>query len=56
MMHIKFKYKDSLSEWKWREQECTVSSVAECKKLYGLGIDCEYQIISVEEVNDREDK
>jgi hypothetical protein len=56
MVHIKFKYKDSLSNWEWREQECTVSSVAECKKLYGLGIDCEYQIISVEEVNNRKDK
>ena len=50
MVHIKFKYKDFLSDWEWREQKCTVSSVAECKKLYGLGIDCEYQIISVEEV------
>ena len=53
MVHIKFKYKDSLSDWEWREQECIASSVSECKKLYGLGIDCEYQIISVEEVNDR---
>jgi len=50
MVYIKFKYKDFLSDWEWREQECIVSSVSECKKLYGLGIDCEYQIILVEEV------
>lgn len=49
MLRIKFKYADALSGWEWREQECVVSSVAECKKIYGLGIDCEYQIISVEE-------
>lgn len=50
MLHIKFKYRDEMSNWEWREQECTVESVVECKKLYGLGVDCEYQIISVEEV------
>ena len=50
MLRIKFKYADAMSNWQWREQECIVSSVAECKRIYGLGIDCEYQIISVEEV------
>ena len=50
MLRIKFRYADALSGWEWREQECVVSSVAECKEIYGLGIDCEYQIISVEEV------
>lgn len=50
MVHIEFEYADSLSNWEWRKQECTVSSVEECKRIYGLGIDCEYRITKVEEV------
>ena len=50
MLHIVFEYADEMSKWEWRRQECTVSSVEQCKKLYGLGIDCEYRIISIEEV------
>lgn len=50
MLHIKFRYADAMSHWEWREQECFVSSVAECKRIYGLGIDCDYEIISIEEV------
>lgn len=50
MVHVKFRYADALSGWEWREQECTVSSVNECKRIYGLGVDCEYEIISIEEV------
>lgn len=51
MLRIKFRYCDELSNWEWCEQECVVSSISECKKLYGLGIDCEYQIISVEDLD-----
>lgn len=50
MLRIKFRYADAYSNWEWRNQECTVSSVAECKRIYGLGIDCDYEIISVEEI------
>lgn len=50
MLHIKFEYADAMSGWKWKKQECVVSSVAECKRLYGLGIDCNYRIISIEEI------
>ena len=50
MLRIKFRYADAYSNWEWRNQECTVSSVAECKRIYGLGIDCNYEIISVEEI------
>ena len=50
MYHIVFKYRDQYSNWEWREQECTVSSVQKCKEIYGLGIDCDYEIISVEKV------
>ena len=51
MLHIKFKYRDQISNWEWREQECHCSSVAECIKFYGLGADCEYEILSIEEEN-----
>ena len=50
MVHVVFEYKDAYTHGKWNTQECTVSSVEECKELYGLGVDCEYRIISVEEV------
>ena len=50
MLHIIFEYADAMSNWEWRRQECTVSSVAECKRIYGLGIDCDYRILKVEEV------
>jgi hypothetical protein len=50
MLKIKFEYRDEYSHGKWNEQECIMSSVAECKRFYGLGVDCEYRIISVEEV------
>lgn len=50
MLRVKFRYRDVMSNWQWREQECIVSSVRECIRIYGLGIDCEYEIISVQEV------
>lgn len=51
MLRITFRYKDEYSKGKWRTQSCTMSSVEECIKVYGLGIDCEYEILNVEEVN-----
>ena len=48
MLHIVFEYRDAMSRWEWRKQECIVSSVEECKRIYGLGIDCEYRILTVE--------
>ena len=50
MLNIKFEYKDRYTNGKWNKQECIVSSVKECKRIYGLGVDCEYRILSVEEV------
>ena len=50
MLSITFRYADAMSNWEWRTQHCVASSVEECKRIYGLGIDCEYRIISVEEV------
>lgn len=49
MVKIVFEYRDKYSYPEWNKQECRVSSVEECKKIYGLGIDCEYRILSVEE-------
>ena len=47
---ITFEYRDEMSNWEWRKQTCVMSSVAECKKVYGLGVDCDYRIIDVEQV------
>lgn len=47
---ITFEYRDEMSKGEWRRQTCVMSSVAECKKVYGLGVDCEYRIIEVEQV------
>lgn len=50
MVKVVFEYKDEYSDGEWRQQECVVRSLQECKEIYGLGIDCEYRIIKVEEV------
>lgn len=49
MKRITFRYADAMSNWEWRKQSCVVESVAECIKIYGLGVDCDYEILSVEE-------
>ena len=49
MKKITFRYADAMSNWKWRTQYCIMESVSECIKIYGLGIDCDYEILSVEE-------
>ena len=50
MLHIIFKYKDAYTKGNWNIQECYVSSLEECKRIYGLGVDCEYEIIKVEKI------
>jgi len=52
MLKISFKYRDEMSRGEWRTQSCVVSSVQECKKIYGLDEDptiIEYEITNVEE-------
>ena len=49
MLNITFRYKDAMSNWEWRTQSCIVTSVEECKRIYGLGTDCEYKILEVKE-------
>ena len=46
MVYIEFEYADALSNWEC----CTVSSIEECKRIYGLGVDCDYRILKVKEV------
>ena len=51
MKEITFKYRDSYSNWEWRTQHCTVESVDECIRIYGLGSDCDYEIVEVKEID-----
>ena len=50
MVEVKFRYRDEMSKWEWREQQCVVSDVNEAIRIYGLGVDCDYEIISVTEI------
>lgn len=52
MKIIEFKYRDEFTDGEWRYQVCFAGSVEECKKFYGLGTDCEFEILSVEEVGE----
>ena len=51
MYKITFEYCDAYSRGEWRKQTCVMDSVGQCIKVYGLGIDCDYRILSVEKVN-----
>lgn len=55
MLRIKFEYRDAYTGDSWSSQECECESLKECKEWYGLGVDCEYRIISIEDL-DKEDK
>ena len=50
MVHIEFEYRDRYTNGGWNKQECVVRNLEEAKAIYGLGIDCEYRIIKIEEV------
>lgn len=50
MLEITFEYMDQYTNGKWNQQNCVVSSLKECKRIYGLGIDCDYRIISIKEI------
>ena len=53
MYNITFRYRDKYSHWEWRIQHCTVSSVEECIKIYGLnepGV--EYEITEIKEIKE----
>lgn len=50
MFNIEFEYKDRYTNGKWNTQSCTVSSVSECIRIYGLGVDCEYRITYIKKI------
>ena len=50
MKHIIFEYKDKYTHGEWNQQECYVESLKQCVEMYGLGVDCEYRIVLVEDV------
>lgn len=54
LLHIRFEYRDRYSHGKWMTQECVVSSIEECRRIYGLGVDCEYHFLLIEHA--REDQ
>ena len=54
MVKVVFEYMDRYTNGEWRKQRCIVESVEKCIEIYGLGIDCDYRIISVEEVQSME--
>ena len=51
-----FRYADVYSHWEWRNQKGIImandklEAERKCIRLYGLGVDCDYQIISVREI------
>lgn len=53
---IEFKYFDALSNWEERRQSCSLyannsyEAKERCKELYGLGTDCDYEIVSVNRI------
>ena len=55
MFRITFQYRDFYSGYQWRTQSCVVSSLDECIRIYGLGVDCDYRIISMVSVDSPED-
>ena len=50
MFEITFIYRDETSHWRWKEQSGTYDSVEDCIEMNGLGIDCDYRIINIEEI------
>jgi hypothetical protein len=52
MLEIVFEYCDRYTNGRWNRQSCRVSSIEECKRIYGLGVDCDYRIISVDKIKE----
>lgn len=52
LLKIEFEYKDAYTHGEWNRQTCTMRSVEECVHYYGLGVDCEYRILSVKEAEE----
>ena len=48
-VEVTFEYRDDWTGGEWRRQSCVVRSVEQAKQIYGLGVDCDYRIVSVVE-------
>ena len=46
MLDITFEYQDRFTHGRWVSQSCRMPTVEDCIKCYGLGVDCQYRIIS----------
>ena len=42
MVKVVFEYMDRYTNGEWNRQRCIVESVEECKEIYGVRIDCDY--------------
>ena len=49
MYEITFRYRDFYSKYEWRVQHCTVSSIEECIRIYGLD-ECDHEILEVKKI------
>jgi hypothetical protein len=50
LLRITFEYKDEWTRGEWMRQQCTVRSVEECVRIYGLD-KCEHRIVEVKEAD-----
>ena len=54
---ITFTYKDEYTKGMWKRQSCVIQAydremaLKKCIEWYGLGQDCEYSIVSVENID-----
>jgi len=46
MFDITFEYQDKYTYGRWVKQSCRMQTVEECIQWYGLGVDCQYRILS----------
>ena len=50
MLKVTFEYCDAYSDGEYKEQVCVVSKLQDAIDFYGLGFDCDYNILSIERV------
>lgn len=50
MKRIKFRFKDKYTDGKWKNQECSVESLEECVRIYGLNNpDVDWELVMIED-------
>lgn len=50
MVKVEFEFRDEYSNGRWIKNKGIYEDLRQCYELNGLGVDCEYKIISIEEV------